>query len=81
MQVDGAGPNGIPYNIDGGNPLNLDGSIFLCGRSLGDDARGYDGRLAGLGIYNTYLTDDIVDELYRSGPGSSPVAQASAGPR
>eukprot|EP00884_Botryococcus_braunii_P015271 jgi/Botrbrau1/2427/Bobra.0395s0049.1 len=73
------GPGGTQYHVDGGNPMNLNGSIYLCGRSLGDQSRGYDGRLASLGLYNTYLTGDQIAALYDSGPSSYPAVKPGAG--
>jgi hypothetical protein len=59
--------------------MNLNGSIFLCGRTLSDQARGYDGRLASLGLYNTYLTGDQIANLYNNGPNSYPLVQPNTG--
>ena len=51
-------------SLDGGNPMNLTGNIILCGRSEGDAARGYDGQLAELTIFDSALTATQIEALY-----------------
>lgn len=43
--------------IDGGDPLLLDGNVVLCSRSDDPAGRHYDGRLAYLSLYDTALDD------------------------
>ena len=51
-------------SLDGGNPMNLTGNIILCGRLEGDAARGYDGQLAELTIFDSALTAPQIEALY-----------------
>lgn len=51
-------------SVDGGNPMDLDGEIFLCGRSSGDVTRGYEGLLAELSIFDSTLTASQIEALF-----------------
>ena len=59
-----AGSDGIRRTVDGGQPMNIDGSIVLCGRSDGDNARGYSGQLAELAIWDESLSEAAVAKIY-----------------
>lgn len=54
-------PARINLQVDGGNPLLLDGDVVLCAR--GDDPAGrhFDGRLAYLSLYDVPLHADQVE--------------------
>lgn len=42
----------------------LDDNIYLCGRTLRNNSRGFDGQLAELLIFDTSLTADQINGLY-----------------
>ena len=44
--------------------MDLSGNIVLCGRTEGDAARGYDGQLAELTIFDSALTATQIQALY-----------------
>jgi hypothetical protein len=46
--------------IDGGDPILLDGNVVLCVRSDDPEGRHYDGRLAYLGLYDVALNETQV---------------------
>ena len=46
--------------IDGGDPILLDGQIFLCSRADDPAERHYDGELAYLGLYDAALNETQV---------------------
>ncbi len=43
------------WQIDGGDPMLLDGNVVLCVRSDDPGGRHFDGQLAHLGMYDTFL--------------------------
>lgn len=59
-----AGSDGVMRNIDGGQPMNIDGKIVLCGRSDRDMTRGYSGQLAELAIWDGSLSSAQVAAIY-----------------
>lgn len=52
------------YQVDGGDPMQLDGVLSLCGRADGDADRFYTGLVAQLGLWNEPLTAEAIQELY-----------------
>ncbi|EIE21984.1 hypothetical protein COCSUDRAFT_56427 [Coccomyxa subellipsoidea C-169] len=74
------GSDGIRRTVDGGQPMNIDGSIVLCGRSDGDNARGYSGQLAELAIWDESLSEAAVAKIYSAGLGFSSNQMASTSP-
>jgi hypothetical protein len=67
----------VQYQVDGGNPMQLNNNIYLCGRSTIDDARGFNGRLASLSLYDTDLNTAQIAALYSAGPLSQATAVAT----
>ena len=57
--------DGHTLSVDGGKPMNLTGPIVLCGRSDNDTARGYEGRISQLAVFDNALTPLQVYTLYR----------------
>lgn len=55
---------GTLHPSNGGDPLGMDQPLLLCGRSLGDPSRAYDGRLTQLAIFNASLTPTQVAAIY-----------------
>ncbi|GMH45693.1 hypothetical protein BSKO_13656 [Bryopsis sp. KO-2023] len=51
-------------SVTGGDPINLDGPIYLCGRSDEKPDRHFDGTLAHLTLWNSVLTKQEVFVLY-----------------
>lgn len=51
-------------SVDGGNPMELDGDIYLCGRTQRDSSRGFEGKLAELSLFDASLTAPQVEALY-----------------
>ena len=47
--------NGVVYYEDGGDPIYLDGNIYLCARTDGDSQRFFSGSVAQAGFYNEAL--------------------------
>lgn len=45
------------FHVDGGDPINLDGEIVLCGRSDKQTSRFFEGRVAQLALFDAYLED------------------------
>ncbi|KAK9823790.1 hypothetical protein WJX72_005525 [[Myrmecia] bisecta] len=74
------GSDGVVKTLDGGHPVYLDDNIILCGRSRGDDTRGYNGRLAQLALWDAALTPDQIAAIYSYGIGSSANSAASSAP-
>lgn len=55
------GPASSPHKqIDGGDPMVLDGDVVLCARSDDPSGRHFDGRLAYLGLYDAALEEGQV---------------------
>lgn len=61
-----AGSDGVTRNIDGGQAMNIDGKIVLCGRSDRDMARGYSGKLAELAIWDQSLSPAQAADIYHA---------------
>ena len=61
-----AGSDSIAREVDGGKPLEIDGSIVLCGRSDDTAQRGFTGSLAELALWNTAITAQQVSAIYNS---------------
>ena len=59
-----AGSDGQPKSVDGGDPIILNGTIALCGRSDNNTLRGFNGRLAQLSLFNASLTNSSVAALF-----------------
>lgn len=56
--------DGITYYEDGGNPIYLDGNVYLCARTDGDAQRFFSGSVAQVGFYNEALNaSDIAVRL------------------
>eukprot|EP00216_Chloropicon_sp_CCMP2111_P006625 CAMPEP_0198234118 /NCGR_PEP_ID=MMETSP1446-20131203/211_1 /TAXON_ID=1461542 ORGANISM="Unidentified sp, Strain CCMP2111" /NCGR_SAMPLE_ID=MMETSP1446 /ASSEMBLY_ACC=CAM_ASM_001112 /LENGTH=1741 /DNA_ID=CAMNT_0043914847 /DNA_START=161 /DNA_END=5386 /DNA_ORIENTATION=- len=64
-------PNGLPYNIDGGDAMTLNGHIHLCGRTDIHPERHFKGRLSHLSLYDAALTPDSVAALFISVKGEN----------
>ena len=47
--------DGVVYYEDGGDPIYLDGNIYLCARTDGDSHRFFSGSVAQAGFYNEAL--------------------------
>ena len=47
--------NGVVYYEDGGDPIYLDGNIYLCARTDGDSYRFFSGSVAQAGFYDEAL--------------------------
>ena len=47
--------NGTTYYEDGGDPIYLNNSVYLCGRADGDGDRFFSGSIAQAGFYNEAL--------------------------
>lgn len=47
--------DGVTYYEDGGDPIYLDGNIYLCARSDGDSQRFFSGSVAQAGFYDVAL--------------------------
>jgi len=47
--------NGVVYYEDGGDPIFLDGNIYLCARTDGDSYRFFSGSVAQAGFYDEAL--------------------------
>jgi hypothetical protein len=43
------------FHVDGGDPINIDTNIVLCGRSDAQTSRFFDGRVAQLALFDTSL--------------------------
>lgn len=50
--------------VTGGDPIELDGEINLCGRAENSTDRFFDGSMAHLSVFNTPLSADNVRNLY-----------------
>ena len=46
------GSDGVPKDVDGGRPMDLDLPIQLCGNAANDPLRHFDGTIAYLGAFN-----------------------------
>lgn len=52
------------YAVDGGDAIQLDGTLSLCGRADGDAERFYTGLLAQLSLWDRALNADEIAALY-----------------
>lgn len=59
------GSDNVQRDLNGGNPMNIDGRITLCGRSNLLQGRFYDGRLVQLSIFDSALSPTAIQQLYR----------------
>ena len=50
--------------MDGGDPMHLDGYVYLCGRDSSDQTRGYSGSMAQLTMFNSALTSAHITSLF-----------------
>ena len=55
---------GTEYHVDGGDAMNMTGSIVLCSRSDDPSERHFDGNLAYLSLWDQVLQDQQVAALY-----------------
>jgi len=60
---------GKPFNVDGGEPVMLDGHIFLCGRNDMNPQRHFKGMLTHLSLFDTALTPAEIAALFVSVKG------------
>merc|ERR1711985_189210 len=56
-------------DLDGGMPMRLDGSIYLCGRNDLHPERHFKGKLTHLSLFDTSLTPPQIAELFMSVKG------------
>ncbi len=60
-------PCTAPYRcllqVDGGDPMQLDGTLVLCVRSDDPSERHFDGKLAYLGLYDTPLNPQQIGRV------------------
>lgn len=58
--------DGVVYYEDGGDPIYLDGNIYLCARTDGDSHRFFSGSVAQAGFYNEALNATNIQALYNA---------------
>ena len=58
-------------HVDGGNPMDMEGEIYLCGRADLASERHFDGQLAHLEIFDESLTQEMVEAMYTAVMGQS----------
>jgi len=56
----------MPFAVDGGQRMMLDGSIFLCGRNDGHPERHFKGQVSHLSLFDTALTPSEIASLFVS---------------
>ena len=44
--------------------MNLTGNVFLCGRAIENNSRGFDGQLTELLLFDNSLTGEQIEALY-----------------
>jgi hypothetical protein len=69
--------SGLPlFQIDGGQPMQMEGDIFLCGRGDLEAERHFDGQLAHLELFDASLTQEMIGAMYGSVKGQSLLLQS-----
>ena len=72
---DRTAPNGMPFHVDGGGPMFLDGRIYLCGRSDLHKERHFTGKITHLSLFDQALSPENVASLYVSVMGENALTE------